>query len=394
MFKNNKFKKIRNIILISSVFVFSNISFSHSTYKSISFQNISYGKSINVETNNACIKQGVGINSALEVEAAIFNSLSNMFPIEIGKGSGICACNMGPIERFGITLSYWSYVGAIEVTSIENCSPTLGMDISFIQDGFKDIINSTNNALVESFSNLDEISNIFKELGLKNIDKPASNNFKNIGASSSNGNLEERHSYQVHFIPPSIIINEIMREILATCFVPKKDNIISFSEFSPIYQNDFLSAIFNPETILTANPIATQSCMAESASLQGKINIDSLFWCAGSWGHLFPISQNVGSGDRLSAQGLITSRKLYSMFKKGQLLNTSGPHMTQGACLPTYSPILPKSQINLVPLYPSSGKRKFPIGYSSKNFSLSSQKFKSKSFQIYGVYQKTNCCFL
>ena len=40
----------------------------------------------------------------------------------------------------------------------------------------------------------------------------------------------------------------------------------------------------NPEAAWLANPVALAACLADAAAASAGSPIDSLFWCAGTWG--------------------------------------------------------------------------------------------------------------
>src|SRR5260364_154252 len=74
-------------------------------------------------------------------------------------------------------------------------------------------------------------------------------------------------------------------------------DVLYFSELDPTWNNDELAFFTNPQA-------------AAASSLTGK-PLKQLFWCAGSWGTLYPLSghQNGGKGV-IRDSSLLTARVL------------------------------------------------------------------------------------
>ncbi|NMV20790.1 conjugal transfer protein TraU, partial [Vibrio parahaemolyticus] len=67
-------------------------------------------------------------------------------------------------------------------------------------------------------------------------------------------------------------------------------DLMYLSELDPTWLNDELAFFTQPEAAAVANPLAISACTADAASSTLGKPIDQLFWCAGSWGHLYPLS--------------------------------------------------------------------------------------------------------
>src|SRR5690606_15307698 len=60
------------------------------------------------------------------------------------------------------------------------------------------------------------------------------------------------------------------------------------SELDPTATNDELSLFVHPEAILFSNPVAVAACMADAVAATAYKPLQALFWCAGSYGTLYP----------------------------------------------------------------------------------------------------------
>src|SRR5260364_305067 len=116
-------------------------------------------------------------------------------------------------------------------------------------------------------------------------------------------------------------------------------DVLYFSELDPTWNNDELAFFTNPEAAAVANPIAAATCTADAASsLTGK-PLKQLFWCAGSWGTLYPLSghQNGGKGV-IRDSSLLTARVLAALHRRGLSWRTMG---ADAMCKGVIDPLLP-----------------------------------------------------
>src|SRR5690606_27581133 len=67
-------------------------------------------------------------------------------------------------------------------------------------------------------------------------------------------------------------------------------DLMYLSEVDPTWVNDELAFFTTPESALVANPVGVMACVADAMSANAGRPIKELFWCAGSWGTLYPFS--------------------------------------------------------------------------------------------------------
>ena len=127
-------------------------------------------------------------------------------------------------------------------------------------------------------------------------------------------------------------------------------DLMYFSELDPTWNDDTLAFFVNPEAVLTANPLAAAACMADAASSQAHRPYDSLFWCAGSWGYMYPLSGHVNHPSGvLKTTSLLTARVLAALHRRGFASRTAG----NGAlCRGETDTVIPKSQYKFSLLRP------------------------------------------
>ena len=128
-------------------------------------------------------------------------------------------------------------------------------------------------------------------------------------------------------------------------------DIMMMSEFDPIASDDLLAMFVYFETAMFANPLAIGACSIECGLLSANIppQDKQMFWCAGCWGTLYPMSNNVSFMSTHNETSLIAARQLAVKHRRGMGHITYGPTNMCGGQL---SPFLPKEQYRWQHLFP------------------------------------------
>lgn len=207
-------------------------------------------------TANAC--HGQTFNPASDPD------WNNLFPITVlGVSVGgnanppqmyvppVCVCpGIFGIPSYGIGVTYWQPMYIAEIEKIAGCASSLGGQK--ILDGY-DGLNS--------------------EQGFFLPDK---------GAAVST--RMQMHWYQY----PIFSILDIFKSMI--CRSESGFNLLYVSEVDSMWQNDTWAGIFNPEASLFANLIAQAACIVDSVAANLAFPVDELFWCAGTWGAVYPLA--------------------------------------------------------------------------------------------------------
>lgn len=249
---------------------------------------------------------------------------NNFFPItimglDVGGNSNppkmkvppICFCpSVLGIPLPGIGISYWQPMYIAEIEKTAGCSSSLnGMKILSGYDG----LNS--------------------EQAFFNPDKQA--------AQSTRMQL---HWYEY----PLFAILDIFKEI--GCSSSNGFNLAYVSEIDPTWQDDVWAGIFNPESALFATPVAQLACTVDSVAANFSYPVDALFWCAGSWGQVYPLSGNANQAlYPFQLNQLILGKFLARSARAGLAWQTIGP---DAVCQAHPNPIWVKSQYRVNQVYP------------------------------------------
>lgn len=173
------------------------------------------------------------------------------------------------------------------------------------------------------------------------------------GASSrheeSDGSALNFYNYHVYAFPAFAMLDLFFER---SCGADYMDfDMLFASELDPTHNDDELAFTLQVETLLFSNPVALAACLPEAAGLTlGLKPVDSLFWCAGSWGGLYPLTGMVtGNSHIVRNSSLISARALAKMSRAGFERRTVG---TDAMCASQYTPFLKKSQYRMSQFYP------------------------------------------
>ena len=268
----------------------------------------------------------------------------------------ICLCG-SPIPRIGIAVGFWEPVRMVDVTHKPWCFVNLG-GIK-IAPGF-DIGRGTES-----------------------------------GTAIRGGGSQQTAKWHVHwYIYPLLYWMEIVTDFL--CLEAASVDIAYITEIDPLWQDDTLTALINPEAAVFANPIAQVACAADCVTSTVKLPIDQLFWCAGCNGSMYPMNGNVAAHmNPIQSSRLAAYRMAFKMHRQALAWGTMG---SRGLCNKYPMPILRKQQYRFQMVNPSpmvSGRWACPtIGSSDlkpgsgRSFPVAGEDFG------YLVWRKRNCCVL
>lgn len=269
--------------------------------------------------------------------------------------SPLCLCGVRP----GISIGFWEAARMIEVTRTPFCMPSLG-GLEFPVGWFSP------NGAIES---------------------------KGVTRKTSRGSFYQAHE----------LINVVMSwlEVLldSVCVEPAGIDVVYMTEFDPLWNDDALTSILQPEAILFANPIAITACAADCITASAaNLPLEPLFWCSGCQGGIFPMDGRVPDHEGgVSAASLIVHKMLYKMHRQGVNWQWWGP---SALCAPHPNPLMTKGAYRTQMMYPIPGTLSIsgqccqPLGNTTV---LSGA---GKEFPIKGedwafmVFRKRNCCAL
>ncbi|MEL0252197.1 MAG: TraU family protein, partial [Novosphingobium sp.] len=215
------------------------------------------------------------------------------------------------------------------------------------------------------------------------------------GPSMVGGRSQSTAKWHVHwYVYPLLYWMEILTDFV--CFEQASFDIAYMTEVDPLWQDDSLAALINPEAIVFANPVAQAACAGDCIAGTVNLPLDPLFWCAGCQGPMYPLNGNIpASIGHVQSSRLALSRFAYKMHRQALAWGTMG---SAGLCKKYLMPVMRKQQyrfqmVNPIPTVsgrfacsaigastmPPDAGRAYPAGGEDMG---------------YLVWRKRNCCVL
>lgn len=166
-----------------------------------------------------------------------------------------------------------------------------------------------------------------------------------------------------------------------------------FSELDPTWNDDELAGILTPEAFLFANPLSQASCAADSITTSANgLPSDSLFWCAGSQGSMYPLSGHVGEvSSPMQAALLLSERMDFKMHREVLIEDTDASNLCHAYTTET----LPKSRyryqlVNTI----ADASHCYPLGHTTLDWEAGNLNPADANNFGFLMWRKRNCTYL
>lgn len=234
--------------------------------------------------------------------------------------SPICGCVNGTGITMGFSVGFWEHARLIETVKDPWCMPAMGTGL-----------NSGNLNALMAGSHRTQVS----------------------GGSSSDYASQQAHYY----IYPIWMLLNLFSDF--PCIEKDPFDITYMTEVDPMWNDDTLSFILNPEALLFGNPISQLACMADTIAATPSTPLDPLFWCQGAWGSSYPLNGSSTVTNPTNLNAGIASRMLFKLSREMILYDTAINNCAQKGVL---QPIYVKSHYRLQIAKPRRGQDCVPIG--------------------------------
>ena len=265
----------------------------------------------------------------------------------------VCSCATNP--TVGLSIGFWEPARQVEVVRKPFCLVTLGG------------------------VNLDP-----------GIPAPEAARFTPATADSTQASF-----YQAHFyVNPMLYWLQVVTDF--PCLEKRALDLAYLTEVDPLWADDELSLILNPDAVLFANPVAIASCAADCVAASLGFGFRQLFWCAGCQGQVYPLDghANFHMGG-VSTSALLAQRLTTKMHRE---LIAWGWHGAPGLCGPYFEPVIDKTAYKTQLTYPIPNTAK-DLGRCCQPFGRSTVVWGAgKEFPVQGedfsylLFRKRNCC--
>jgi len=203
--------------------------------------------------------------------------------------------------------------------------------------------------------------------------------------------------YQVHwYVYPVIYWLELLTDFV--CLEKQSFDVGWITELDPLWNADELSFILNPEAVLFGNPLAQAACAADCATTSAGFSLDSLFWCGGCQGSIYPFTgNNAAHNGGVQSSLLMVQRMMAKLHRELLLFGTSYQRgVSLSLCEKYPLPIIKKSQYKTQMTYPRPTTRGpmacNPLGRTEVIWGSGREfPYKGEDFG-YLIWRKRNCC--
>ena len=265
--------------------------------------------------------------------------------------SAICSCPMPPpiFSRTGISLSLWEPARYIETVRDAYCFPSLGAQLESSSLFYNGSTNATPSDSAESVTNLAFM--------------------------------------QAHFFIYDVwSLLEIITDL--ACLEMSGFDVAYMTEVDAEWNNDLLSFVTTPESLLFANTVAQMACMADAVGTAAGFSVSPLFWCNASGGSIYPLTGNVPNNNVLQAHETAAARMQYMMLRH---LTECDTGLSLCACIPT--PIWVKHNYRIQLAKPVRDYTCHPFGTSDLVWgSMKDVPTISQEDFVWMMFRRRTCC--
>lgn len=235
-------------------------------------------------------------------------------PDAVAAPTCVCPGRIFGTPTPGVTLGYWEPSHLLERTRTPYCSPTLGTTLASTDASTLDIRN---------FGGHTDVTD-----------------------GDDGGAYYNLHIFR---FPLGAILDMVTDSVCVSDSGYDLD-LLYLSEIDPTWTNDELALVTTPEAALFANPVAIAACLADAGAATSYKPLEALFWCAGAWGQLYPLSGHTpASGSPPREAALAGTRGLAAMHRRGLFPKTMGD---SAVCANHPFPTLLKQQYKLQTFFP------------------------------------------
>ncbi|MBN2570064.1 MAG: TraU family protein [Deltaproteobacteria bacterium] len=202
----------------------------------------------------------------------------------------VCPIPIPPFFRLGIPVGFWEPARMIETVKDPWCFPSLGFQLSSSTGGW---------------------------LG-------------GVSVTPTTQGKSSQSFFQAHYwIFPVWSAMEILVDFM--CIEHSGIDVAYITEVDPLWQDDLLNFILNPESLLFANPIAALACAVDGVSTTGGYSASPLFWCMGSTS-AYPLTGHVHDDHEVKAASSVAGRMVYKLSRQLAICDTG---INVCSCVPT-----------------------------------------------------------
>lgn len=280
-----------------------------------------------------------------------------------GGTKGIaCTCLDAGQAKIGMPTSFWEFNQMTEIVTTPGCFPMLEgaqVDVGVNKHAYGQVSDDTS------------------------------------GAGDQNTARDSFRQINLYINPAMYVMGAVLDD---SCLDNRGIDIPWVSFADPTHNDEELANILTPYAFPFGSLVAIGAMSADAIAATAGFPLASIFWAAGSWGPMYPLTgtnQNHLSGDQ--AGRLQTARVLAKLHAAGTQFSTAGKDAMCDSGYPQV--IMDKRQYKITRLFPKpqtakiNGKCCDPIGRSTILGQSSTEAPTSEAKDYgYAIFRKRDCC--
>ena len=266
----------------------------------------------------------------------------------------ICTCGDGLDSTIGVSTSFWEPTTMVDVVRKPFCASGLGgVDLGEI------------------------------------IDAPSA------GFSVTDGGAVVNEAfYQVHWYQNPILYL-VDTVVDSSCIDNLPFEMAYLTELDPLWNDEEMTTLLNPDAFLYANPVAQLACAGDCIAASTGFTNAATYWCAGCQGSMFPLTGKVSAHiGAVNSSSLLLQKFTHKAHRELLIWGASGK---DGMCYKYPKYLMDKTDYKYSMLFPVpqpkiNGLCSQPYGRSTIAWGA------GKAFPYYGedmvyqVFRKRDCC--
>lgn len=214
------------------------------------------------------------------------------------------------------------------------------------------------------------------------------------GTQTVKDNTDMSSFYQAHwYVDPVFGLLQVVMD--SKCLEQKVFDLAYLTEFDPLWNDDEMTGILNPDSFLFGNLISQLACTADCVSASVGFGSNTLFWCAGCNGSLYPLNGHVAAHvGGVQASSLIVQRLTAKMHREGLMWAANG---TNGMCGYYPQVLMDKTNYKYQMLFPVpqdkiNGQCCQPMGRTTALWGVNKEIPGVGEDFAYMIFRKRDCC--
>jgi conjugal transfer pilus assembly protein TraU len=208
------------------------------------------------------------------------------------------------------------------------------------------------------------------------------------------GAITKEAFYQVHwYVNP--VLHWLQIIVDSSCIDNLPFDLSYLTEVDPLWNDEEMTTILNPDVFLYANPAAQLACAADCVVASAGFPNPATYWCAGCQGSMFPLTGKVKNHTGLvDSSSLLLQKFTHKAHRELMIWGASGK---AGMCYKYPKYLMDRTDYKYSMLFPVpqekiNGKCCQPFGRTTVLWGS------GKSFPFYGedavyqIFRKRDCC--